>query len=159
MTHEVGTQWCSLHAGENASGDSFDTEVWNWETAACGMTTTVTGNYPYQTVDCLNSGITDADQDQVTRWRDVFTDTAFEVVILDYFYEQDTTKLTFPEYVSNYFNGPENMNCGKSDVLVGCETMSECSDTNYPAGYFILNSFVVLHEVSLKKPYTLVLLF
>ncbi|OTA98047.1 carbohydrate esterase family 3 protein [Hypoxylon sp. CI-4A] len=131
----------------SAGGDAYDTLVWNLVAAACSMTATQTATgLPFQTVDCMNPLVTDADQDQGDRWNGVDTDTAIEMVLLDYFYEQDDTSLTFPEYVSNYFHGPEGMNCGKTADKVGCETVSECSDTNHPAGYFILNSFVAVHS-------------
>ncbi|KAH8645403.1 hypothetical protein BX600DRAFT_391288 [Xylariales sp. PMI_506] len=115
--------------------------------AACSMTATMTvTGLPYQTVNCENPAITNADQDQSDRWDEVGTDTAIEIFLLDYFYQQDSTSLTFPEYVSNFFHGPEGMDCGETSADVGCEAMSECSDVNYPAGYLILNSFVAVHD-------------
>jgi hypothetical protein len=153
VSHDEGTAWCKAHSADSASGDAYDTEIWNFEKDACTMTATVTGsNFAFQTVDCENPGITNADQDQAVRWVDVDTDTAWEIVLLDYFYQQDTTTLNFPEYVSNFFHGGEGMNCGETAADTGCETVSECSDVNHPAGYFILNSFVTIHGVS--KPDT-----
>ncbi|XXH02567.1 hypothetical protein Hte_008944 [Hypoxylon texense] len=141
----TGEQTSGCHQA-GTGGDAYDSIVWNFETVACSMTATQTAsNLAFQTVDCLNPAITDADQDQSDRWNAVDTDTAIEMVLLDYFYEQDKTTLTFPEYVSNYFHGPEGMNCGKTAANTGCESNSECSDVNHPAGYFILNSFVTIH--------------
>lgn len=150
--NQVGETWCNENSGSDAAptGDAYNTLVFNLEKVGCSMTATRTmSNLPFQTVDCLNPAVTDADQDQADRWEDVYTDTAFEMVLLDYFYEQDDTSLTFPEYVSNWFNGPEGMNCGKTAANVGCESAVQCDDVNYPAGYFILNSFVTIHGVNI----------
>lgn len=154
LTITTGEQISGCRQG--GGGDAYDEIVWNFETIACSMTATQTvSNLAFQTIDCMNPAITDADQDQEYRWNAVDTDTAIEMVLLDYFYEQDKTSLNFPMYVSNYFHGPEGMNCGKTDADTGCEAMSECSDVNHPAGYFILNSFVTLHGVSFPSVFGL----
>ncbi|KAI1765641.1 carbohydrate esterase family 3 protein [Hypoxylon sp. FL1150] len=141
----TGSQTSGCHVAD-ASGDAYNTIVANFESVACSMTGTQTATgLAFQTVDCSNPAVTNADQDQSDRWSAVDADTAVEMVLLDYFYEQDDTTLTFPEYVSNYFEGPEGMNCGKMADSVGCEAATECDDVNHPAGYFILNSFVTIH--------------
>lgn len=56
--------------------------------------------------------------------------------------------------MSDYFHGPQDMFC---DLWVtadgGCSELSlQCQDTSAPAGYFILNSFGRIHDVSHSSP-------
>jgi GH18 family chitinase len=150
--HELGDGHTSCDdLPDSPSGDAVNTFIWNFHSVACNdMTATMTTTgMPFATMDCTAPAVTNADQDQSDRWDDVYTDSAFEIVILDYFYQSAKTLITFPEYVSNFFNGPEGMNCGKTAADSGCDTVSECDDVNYPAGYFLLNSFVAIHGVSI----------
>ena len=56
--------------------------------------------------------------------------------------------LTFPQAISNFFHGPEQMLCGDTSARDGCSAYTECTDVNHPGGYFILNSFVSVSDVS-----------
>lgn len=96
--HEVGDANTSCDdLGDSASGDGYDTLVYNLHKAACTKTATLTiSDSPFQTVSCTDSAVADADQDQSDRWEDVYATTAFEMVLIDYFVEQEKTLLTFP---------------------------------------------------------------
>ena len=56
--------------------------------------------------------------------------------------------LTFPQQVSNFFHGPEQMLCADTSARDGCSSYVECDNVNHPAGMFILNSFVAMSNVS-----------
>jgi hypothetical protein len=146
-----GNSWCSSNSDVSSrAGDAYVTEVFDLEKLACTMTATrIVTSLPFQAETCDNTAVTDADQDQFDRWEDLHATTAFNSVLLVCLYEQDSTSLTFPEYVSDWFDGPESMNCGQMAANVGCESYPECDDVKYPAGYFILNSLVTLHGVSM----------
>lgn len=60
--------------------------------------------------------------------------------------------LTFPSAISNFFNGPEGMQCDTSVGNNGCAAFTQCHSTNFPAGYLILNLMVALNNVSLRFP-------
>jgi len=59
--------------------------------------------------------------------------------------------LAFSRRISNFFNGPENMDCGVTADENGCSTIVQCHDVNHPAGMFILNSFGQINRVGLIR--------
>ncbi|KAF7558240.1 hypothetical protein G7Z17_g159 [Cylindrodendrum hubeiense] len=128
--------------------DVYDIVVPAFSVAGSGATASYgSDGMAYVTTDCTSDSVTNADQDQYDRWLGVSSDQAFEMAIINWFYDGVTGSLTFPEYVSNFFNGPEGMNCGATAPSVGCESPTQCDDVNHPAGYFILNSFVSVHSM------------
>ena len=56
--------------------------------------------------------------------------------------------LTFPQQVSNFFHGPEQMLCALVSAKNGCRDYVQCDQVTHPAGMFILNCFVALSSVS-----------
>ena len=60
-------------------------------------------------------------------------------------------KLSFPELVSNFVDGPPNMHCGIIAGRDGCATESKCVDAA-SGGFLILNSFVGISDVSSCLP-------
>jgi hypothetical protein len=49
--------------------------------------------------------------------------------------------------MSNFFHGPEGMQCGETSDHNGCTAPIQCHDVNHPAGYMILNSLMTLNNV------------
>ncbi|KAH6988123.1 hypothetical protein BKA56DRAFT_612847 [Ilyonectria sp. MPI-CAGE-AT-0026] len=98
---------------------------------------------------CSVTEITDASYLPDVRWNAVDTTSAWSAVANSWNSDPagtGQTVLPFPMSVSNFFHGPEHMNC--QDVGDGtCNTMVQCDDTSFPAGYLILNSFVAIHQV------------
>ncbi|KAH7136369.1 hypothetical protein EDB81DRAFT_78172 [Dactylonectria macrodidyma] len=98
---------------------------------------------------CSVTEITDASYRPDVRWNSVDSQSAWSAVANSWNSDpagQDQTVLPFPMMASNFFHGPEHMNC--QDVGDGtCNTMIQCDDTSFPAGYLILNSFVSIHQV------------
>ncbi|KAH7116567.1 hypothetical protein B0J13DRAFT_571689 [Dactylonectria estremocensis] len=98
---------------------------------------------------CSIKEITDASYNPDVRWASVDSENAWSAVATSWNKNALGTGqsiLPFPMMVSNFFHGPEHMNC--QDVGDGtCNTMIQCHDTSLPAGYLILNSFVAIHQV------------
>ncbi|SPN99933.1 uncharacterized protein DNG_02785 [Cephalotrichum gorgonifer] len=57
----------------------------------------------------------------------------------------DAGRLAFPASVSNFFNGPDSMQCEVAVSQNGCTSPSLCN--NAPAGFLILNSMVALNNI------------
>jgi hypothetical protein len=98
---------------------------------------------------CTVKEITDASYRPDIRWAAVDSESAWSAVANSWNHDapgENQNVLPFPMMVSNFFHGPEHMNC--QDVGDGtCNTMIQCDDTSFPAGYLILNSFVAIHQV------------
>ncbi|KAM0425904.1 hypothetical protein ACHAPT_008842 [Fusarium lateritium] len=100
----------------------------------------------WQDIKCDNAGVTNAEDDSDWRWQEVLAPEAWQDVVFGW--EQNRTErpdsqFPFPRSVSNFFNGPEGMDCHKLIEANGCHGGNnvECDDVNHPAGFFILNSF------------------
>ncbi|KAK7424633.1 hypothetical protein QQZ08_008516 [Neonectria magnoliae] len=97
----------------------------------------------------LREEITDASYRADLHWSTVNTESALSAVANSWNSEapgEGQLFLPFTMKVSNFFRGPEHMNC--QDVGDGTRnTMVQCDDTFFPAGYLILNSFVAIHQV------------
>ncbi|KAK1993690.1 hypothetical protein LX36DRAFT_642670 [Colletotrichum falcatum] len=101
----------------------------DWRTVNCSGTVVDTKALPDKR--WAAAGATGALRDVLAAWRN-YTATPDEV------------KFEFSEFVSWYFGGPEHWRC--SEILdVPCSGTLVCSDTKYPAGQLILNSFAKLH--------------
>ncbi|RBQ87190.1 hypothetical protein FVER53263_20411 [Fusarium verticillioides] len=98
---------------------------------------------------CSVKEITDASYKPNLRWDAVDARSAWSAVANSWNSKaslENQNTLPFPMTVSNFFHGPEHMNC--QDVGDGtCNTMIQCDDTSFPAGYLILNSFVSIHQI------------
>ncbi|KPM42325.1 hypothetical protein AK830_g4226 [Neonectria ditissima] len=103
----------------------------------------------WSSATCSVTEITDASYRADLRWSAVDTESAWSAVANSWNSEapgEGQLFLPFTMKVSNFFHGPEHMNC--QDVGDGtCNTMVQCDDTSFPAGYLILNSFVAIHQV------------
>ncbi|KAK9318864.1 glycosyl hydrolase family 71-domain-containing protein [Lipomyces orientalis] len=96
------------------------------------------------TDSCTNPVITNAFTDPETRWNgvnceDAWTSAVSAVAALP-------TAEPFAQAMSNYFHGPESFDCGTTADHNGCDNFMECQDTDVPAGYLILNSFITLNN-------------
>jgi hypothetical protein len=90
----------------------------------------------WQTVNCSVSPITDASADAASRWAAADVDTAWAAVVAaweGYTPSSGGTTLTFTEFISNFFSGPDGFDCQFIDNTE-CSTTVECGDTNHPAG-------------------------
>jgi hypothetical protein len=105
----------------------------------------------WKAITCTHDGVNDAAKSAEWRWAEVRAPAAWVNAIRG-FKENRTRGSTFPfpQSISNFFNGPEQMQCHKLIEQNGCggTTYLQCHDTNHPAGYFILNSFMKLNAVS-----------
>ncbi|KAI5460174.1 hypothetical protein BGZ63DRAFT_455688 [Mariannaea sp. PMI_226] len=101
------------------------------------------------TVQCTVKEIADASYSPDVRWAAVDSEHAWQAVTNSWNNDAPDAGqvfLPFPMMVSNFFHGPEHLNC--QDIGDGtCNTMIQCSDTNHPAGYLIINSFVSIHQI------------
>ncbi|KAI8222584.1 Multidomain esterase [Colletotrichum sp. SAR 10_96] len=98
----------------------------------------------WREIPCTHQGVTDARKDAEWRWDQVLTPAARAAALRNYKSDSESNPdFAFTRSISNFFNGPESMDCHKLTGGNGCTGGSslQCNDTNAPAGYFILNSF------------------
>jgi Glycosyl hydrolases family 18 len=66
-------------------------------------------------------------------------------------YDNATGSSTFPQSIWNTFHGPESSECNFLDADSNCDNTLECTNTigvgSGPAGYLVLNSLILVHEV------------
>ncbi|KAJ5513232.1 hypothetical protein N7463_002784 [Penicillium fimorum] len=92
------------------------------------------------------SEITDATLDPTSRWNAAHADDALKSALDAWTTSGPSTGLGFPEFISNYFSGPDNWNC-KDIGNTACSTVLTCNQAQYPAGYLIMNSFSSIHQL------------
>jgi len=102
---------------------------------------------PWQQATCQNPWITNAALFSKDRWEAVGAEDAWNAAIASW-KSGAQGSLTFIQGISNFFHGPENMQCGQTADNSGCDNALTCQQTNYAAGYFILNSLQQVSKVS-----------
>ncbi|KAJ5613081.1 hypothetical protein N7510_006275 [Penicillium lagena] len=86
----------------------------------------------WKNVQCT-SKITDATLNPTARWDAADADDALKAALAAWSSSGSASGLNFPEFISNYFVGPDNWNCG--DIgNVPCSTVLTCNQLKYPAG-------------------------
>jgi len=110
----------------------------NWSTIQCTDPAVVglaefTPSQRWSMLDCDNAW-----QDAINQW------TNFDNITGD--------DLSFSESISNTFHGPEEMNCSSLLTDSNCDTTVLCSagEEYGAAGYEVLNSLIIVHEVRIK---------
>ncbi|KAJ5835884.1 hypothetical protein N7447_001910 [Penicillium robsamsonii] len=79
------------------------------------------------------SNITDATLDPIARWNAANGDDALKSALDAWATSGASTGLGFPEFISNYFSGPDNWNC-RDIGNTACSTVLTCNQAQYPAG-------------------------
>lgn len=82
----------------------------------------------------------------------------WEVSLAQYLWENMTVtwqneknkNLPFVPYLSNLIHYAENMQCGILTEHNGCNSFAQCHDTKYAAGHLLMNSLVVINNVSIS---------
>ncbi|KGO46959.1 hypothetical protein PEX1_041720 [Penicillium expansum] len=109
-----------------------------------GVTVDTTSS-PWKDAQCTTN-ITDATLDPTARWDAANADDALNDALSAWSTSGAASGLGFPEFISNYFTGPDNWNCG--DIgNTPCSTVMTCNQADYPAGYLIMNSFSSIHQL------------
>ncbi|KAK7429564.1 hypothetical protein QQZ08_003943 [Neonectria magnoliae] len=98
-------------------------------------------------VSCDAEFLNDAGAQAADRWAAAGAEKAFKDATIQWGWYQSTSdarRLTFSEFIGNYFNSKDltvcqNMGNGP------CESTMTCSDAHQPAGFLIMNYFVSLH--------------
>ncbi|CAM1500389.1 Fc.00g095510.m01.CDS01 [Cosmosporella sp. VM-42] len=107
----------------------------------------VSSSYPFTMATCSDQYINDAAAPVADRWAAADAAQGFTISSLTWMVEQakaEPSKLSYSEYISNYFNSKDLMVC--QNMADGpCESTVTCNQVKYPAGFLILNSFVALH--------------
>ncbi|KAM0329547.1 hypothetical protein ACHAQA_004856 [Verticillium albo-atrum] len=106
----------------------------------------------WQQIQCTDDGANNADRPEDERWELLGTNGAWDDSVNGWKQsriDRPDSDFPFPRSMSNFFNGPEFMDCHKLIENNGCHggNALQCHDTNHPAGYFILNSFRKLDGV------------
>ena len=102
----------------------------------------------FETALCTNPDIADASIAPNERWDAVDTSDAWNAAVDSWTSRASSKGLTFPQQISNFFNGPDQMLCGDTSARDGCSSDVTCDNVKYPAGMFILNSMVSVSDVS-----------
>ncbi|KAM0796585.1 hypothetical protein BDR22DRAFT_825040 [Usnea florida] len=101
----------------------------------------------WATAQCTTPDVTDAAINPSDRWKSVDTEDAWTAAVASWT-SSPNNPLTFPQQISNFFHGPDQMLCGQTTARDGCSSDVECSDVNHPAGFFILNSLVSISDLN-----------
>lgn len=87
---------------------------------------------PWKDAQCTTD-VTDATLDPTARWNAAKADDALNEALNAWSTSGAASGLGFPEFISNYFTGPDNWNCG--DIgNTPCSTVLTCNQADYPAG-------------------------
>jgi hypothetical protein len=105
----------------------------------------------WQTKTCTDPGVTDASMPSKERWDLLEADWAFNWLMGEWL---DTNAkdgpLTFVQWISNKYHGPEGLDCGKI-LNDACTEVIRCDEVENPAVWFLLNSFSTVHSVSISS--------
>lgn len=110
--------------------------------------------------DCLHEAVTSPSMTARDRWNKLRAPCAWRDVVENWLKERDGMKIDVSEFpndfsrsASAFLDGYESFNCAHMSVdSNGCTQTEKCAATRDagPAAYFILNSFVSLHKVSIR---------
>ena len=121
----------------------------------------------FETVICNSSDVGNPAADPSVRWAEAKCDDAWAAVTQDWTTVPGAQSLIFVQYVSEYWDGPQQWNCGKmgEDPCGGgpgdCGDMDDIGPVgtpNMPAGWLFLQSFTNFHNVSIFSRSVLVIL-
>lgn len=108
------------------------TPVFNVQNLAVAADTTASSASSWKEAQCTTD-ITDATLDPTARWEAAKADDALNEALNAWSTSGAASGLGFPEFISNYFTGPDNWNCG--DIgNTPCSTVMTCNQADYPAG-------------------------
>ncbi|PYI11000.1 hypothetical protein BO78DRAFT_304565 [Aspergillus sclerotiicarbonarius CBS 121057] len=158
LIYNSNYQVIGLEDGDNAKKCTAISDAEDTSCDGSGCKSTVfDGNGPsaWRNIDCTWFSVENASIDAATRWNTIFTESAWTDLNqywlsnphqggLNY---SNEARPIFWEIISNLVHGPEHMDCSKMADSVGCDDFVECNDVNHPAGYFILNGYVSIHNV------------
>ena len=102
----------------------------------------------FETALCTKPDIADSSIAPNERWDAVDTTDAWIAAADSWTSRASTNGLTFPQQISTFFNGPDQMLCGDTSARDGCSSAVTCDNVKYPAGMFILNLIVSVSDVS-----------
>ena len=116
--------------------------------AEARSSTSATSSAPaWATAQCTTPDVTNAAINPSDRWKSVDTEDAWTAAVASWT-SNPNNPLTFPQQISNFFHGPDQMLCGQTTARDGCSSDVECSDVDHPAGFFILNSLVSISDLN-----------
>lgn len=105
----------------------------------------------YLDVTCEYGTIKNARAPPHERWNDALAHSLWLDVVAAWKDRGGSSGLTFTEFVSDFTNARDMMECEELVVLNGCTTTFQCDETrgNFrPASFLLLNSFIGLNKVS-----------
>jgi hypothetical protein len=154
----LGTSLSFLYAvsvaavpGSNAKSSSAApsaTPVFKVKNLAAATDTTVSSASSWKEAKCTTD-ITDATLDPTTRWEAAKADDALNEALDAWSTSGAASGLGFPGFISNYFTGPDNWNCG--DIgNTPCSTVMTCNQADYPAGWVGTGFFLNTQHTKLK---------
>lgn len=108
------------------------TPVFKVQNLAVVADTTASSASSWKEARCTTD-ITDATLDPTARWEAAKAGDALNEALDAWSTSGAASGLGFPEFISNYFTGPDNWNCG--DIgNTPCSTVMTCNQADYPAG-------------------------
>lgn len=119
----------------------------------------------WKKVTCTTLSLTNASNPRQDRWRDSLAESAWSDVVKAWEANKklpnnhnDKSNLPFPEFVSNFFNNVDHMQCHNLVDANNCHGKTVlCDETRgnmRPGGWQILNSFAMLNGVSTTLNHT-----
>lgn len=95
---------------------------------------------------CSDSQVTDITIAPQDRWNNADTEDAWTAGVNYYKSTCQPKNIAFAPCLANFYGGPEGYQCQTTEGG-SCYTDIGCKDTNYDAGYLILNSFVQVNTI------------
>ena len=148
MTHSICFGFMAMAiavTGAPAPQDTASVVVSNIMKALDSASVTAAAEEPWKTAQCTTPEITDATENPADRWTSVDADAAWKAAVEYATTTENTGGLSFPALISNFFHGPDQMNCGLLNSRGACDTTSKCEAP--ASGFLILNSLVAISSV------------
>ena len=151
----ISTASLSTGSSPTTSINSFNITSSRYQSSASPSPTATLADFA--TVLCNSSDVGNPAADPSVRWAEAECDDAWAAVTQNWTTVGGAQSLDFVQYVSEYWNGPQQRDCGKMGEDPCGAGPGDCGDIDdkgpfgtpdTPAGWLILQSFTNFHNVS-----------
>ena len=113
------------------------------------MKTADDSNADWKTLTCADPAVVDATINPKTRWTNLKVNDAWDAAVSASKTAKNGAGVTWPQLISNFFHGPDNMGCAALSAKNGCnqDILCEGPPKSYVPSFEILNSFIGISSV------------
>lgn len=120
-----------------------------YESSSSSTSTKTSTSTAWRSLDCKVPAATDTNMNITVRWEDVETRAAWKAAKSNWEKNDKNSGKQFSQSVSDFFSGPQYVFCQNLRDSNGCTDIAQvCKDYDSPAGYFIIQSFMLFESVS-----------